>query len=110
MNKRLDLASLRYQEVLDSDMDRRAIEGVDSLLHYKGEIFGHERQYSDDLLMFRRKQRDPSFCDNFVVNVNHQDPRVTSLVYNFPPGLEVPARFQSQPPTPEPVTDAEYRE
>ena len=48
--KRLDLASLRYQEVLDAEIDRRAVEGIDKPIYYKGEKVDTVKEYSDNLL------------------------------------------------------------
>ena len=101
--KRFNMASLRYQETLDAEIDRRGVEGIDKPIYYKGEKVDTIKEYSDNLLMFRRKKLDPSYRDNYTPTVNPQDIKVTSITFNFPPGIEPPA-------APEPVTEAEVRE
>ena len=101
--KRFNMASLRYQETLDVEIDRRAVDGIDKPVYYKGEKVDTVKEYSDNLLMFRRKKLDPSYRDNYVVNVGTKDIKVTSITFNLHPSVALP-------PAPEPVTDAEYRE
>ena len=101
--KRREMALQVYDDMLDAEIDRRAVEGVDKPVIYKGEITGTYKEYSDNLLMFRRKQRDPRFRDNFTVHVDNKDINVTSITFNLHPSV-------APPPAPEPVTDAEHRE
>lgn len=111
--KRREAALRVYDDMLDAEIDRRAVEGVEKPIHYKGERVDTVREYSDNLLMFRRKQRDPSFRDNFTVNVDTKDIKVTSITFNLHPGIEPPPGFQNPqapPPVPEPVREAEVRE
>lgn len=51
--------------VLEKEIHRRAVEGVDRKLHFRGQVFDTERQYSDNLLMFRAKRLDPAYKDNY---------------------------------------------
>ena len=102
-SKRFNMASLRYQETLDAEIDRRGVDGIDKPVYYKGERVDTVKEYSDNLLMFRRKKLDPTYRDNYVVNVGTKDIKVTSITFNLHPSV-------APPPAPEPVTDAEYRE
>jgi hypothetical protein len=45
---------------LAAEAQRRAVEGVDEPVFYKGEVAGHIRRYSDTLLIFLLKARDPA--------------------------------------------------
>ena len=62
--RRWDMALQVYQDTLDAEIDRRAVAGVVKPVFYKGEKVGTVREYSDNLLMFRRKKLDPSYRDN----------------------------------------------
>ena len=95
--KRFDMASLRYQETLDAEIDRRAVEGIDKPIYYKREKVDTIKEYSDNLLMFRRKKLDPTYRDNYDPQVVKQDIKVTSIVFNLHPDAVLP-------PAPEPVT------
>ena len=77
---------------VELEINRRALEGIDKPLHYKGEIFGHERQFSDNLLMFRAKKLDPSYRDNYDPRPTHQEIKVTSITYNMPAGVAPPVQ------------------
>lgn len=46
-------------ERLETEADRRAYEGVEEAVYYKGEVVGSKRMYSDNLLMFRLKGLKP---------------------------------------------------
>ncbi len=112
--KRREMALQVYDDMLDAEIDRRAVEGVDKPVIHKGEITGTYKEYSDNLLMFRRKQRDPSYRDNYTTEIttNKTDVRITKItvrsVHDLPMVDQVPEVREL--PAPEPVTDAEYRE
>ena len=101
--KRRAMAIQVYEDMLDAEIDRRGVEGIDKPIYYKGEKVDTVKEYSDNLLMFRRKKLDPAYRDNYAPPVNPQDIKVTSIVYNLHPSV-------APPPAPEPVTDAEYLE
>ena len=63
---RRDQAAIIAMGVLEREILRRAVEGTDRDVYYKGQVVGQERQYSDNLLMFRAKKLDPSYKDNYV--------------------------------------------
>ena len=48
-----------YAEKLEAEADRRAYEGVDEPVFYKGKECGKVRKYSDTLLIFRLKALRP---------------------------------------------------
>lgn len=57
---------------LEAEAQRRAIEGVDKPVVYQGEITDSYKEYSDTLLIFLMKGRDPAkFRDN--VNLTNSD-------------------------------------
>src|SRR5918996_5507340 len=70
--KRFEMALARYNERLDAEIDRRGIEGVDKPLVFRGQITrdgnGNPvtiKEYSDNLLMFKKKKLDPAYKDNY---------------------------------------------
>ena len=100
--KRRQMAIQVYEDMLDAEIDRRAVEGIDKPIYYKGEKVDTVKEYSDNLLMFRRKKLDPSYRDNYAPAVNPQGIKVTSITYNLAPGVE--------PSVAQPVMEAEVRE
>ena len=52
-------AKQAYVERLEAESDRRAVEGYDQPVFYKGEQCGTTKKYSDSLLMFRLKAEAP---------------------------------------------------
>ena len=62
-----DEALEEARELLEAEARRRASVGVEEPVFYKGEIVGHIRKYSDNLLMFLLKAHWP---DKFRENVS----------------------------------------
>lgn len=60
-------------EALIDEVRRRATDGVEEPVFQGGKLVGHVRRYSDILLMFLVKQRDPSFRENHRVEVTGRD-------------------------------------
>jgi hypothetical protein len=60
-------------QVLEDEALRRAVHGVDEPVFQKGEQVGTIRRYSDNLLMFLLKKRDPSYRENARLEVTGQD-------------------------------------
>lgn len=56
-------------EALVDEARRRAVDGVEEPVFQKGELVGTVRRYSDNLLMFLIKQRDPAFRDKHRVEL-----------------------------------------
>lgn len=48
-----------YDDTLEIEADRRAVQGVRKPIWYKGERIGYERQYSDSLLLKRLQATKP---------------------------------------------------
>ena len=68
-----DEALEEARELLEAEARRRAAIGVEEPVFYKGEIVGHIRKYSDNLLMFLLKAHWPEkFRDNYAVE--HRGP------------------------------------
>ena len=64
-------AQQRYCDRLEREIDRRAVEGWEEPVHYKGERVDLVRKYSDNLLMFRTKAVMPErYRDNSAVQVS----------------------------------------
>ena len=63
-----DEALEEARELLEAEARRRAAIGVDEPVFYKGQVVGHIRKYSDNLLMFLLKAHWPEkFRDNYAV-------------------------------------------
>lgn len=56
-------------DILVDELHRRAVDGVEKPVFYQGKQVGFVREYSDNLLMFLMKRRDPEYRDNFTQNV-----------------------------------------
>lgn len=61
---------------LESEARRRAFEGVEEPVFYKGEICGYIRRYSDSLIMFMLKAYRPQFRDRVTIDVNAVDSEI----------------------------------
>jgi hypothetical protein len=59
-------------DTLVDEVRRRALEGVEEPVYQKGELVGHVRRYSDVLLMFMVKQRDPSFREGAQIHIDQR--------------------------------------
>ena len=60
-------------DALEEEALRRGVEGVLEPVWYNGEIVGHRRKYSDNLLMFMLKGRRPeTFRDNASIEHSGQ--------------------------------------
>ena len=56
-------------ETLRDELRRRAVDGVENPVYYQGTRVGSTKYWSDNLLMFEMKRRDPEYRDGGV-NVN----------------------------------------
>jgi hypothetical protein len=63
-------------DALESEARRRAFEGIQEPVFYKGEICGHIRRYSDSLIMFMLKAYRPQFRDRVLIDVNAVDAEI----------------------------------
>ncbi len=54
-------------DLLKAEAWRRAVNGIDKPVYYKGEVVGSITKYSDRLLMFLLKAHDPKFRDGSKV-------------------------------------------
>ena len=55
-------------DVLRDEVRRRAVDGVEEPVFQRGELVGHVRKFSDVLLIFELKRRDPSYRDTVTVD------------------------------------------
>jgi hypothetical protein len=63
-------------DALEAEARRRAFEGIEEPVFYKGEICGHIRKYSDALIMFMLKAYRPQFRDRVLIDVNAVDSEI----------------------------------
>lgn len=61
-------ALMDYVAILETEADRRAVEGVAEPVYYEGEIVGTKQKFSDPLLMFRLKGLYPDRYKDRVEN------------------------------------------
>ncbi len=70
-----DNAFEEFIDTVEAEVKRRAIEGVEKPIFYKGKRVdkGKVREYSDNLLMFYLKRYRPPFRDNHKIEVELGD-------------------------------------
>lgn len=69
-------------DTLEAEAQRRAVEGVDEPIYYKGVRVDTVKKYSDVLLMFLMKSHNPArFRDSS--NVEHSGPEGGPITFNF---------------------------
>ena len=87
-----DEAIEEARELLEAEARRRAAVGIDEPVFYKGEVVGHIRKYSDNLLMFLLKAHWPEkFRENVSIDqrVSGQDGGPIKTDHVFQPTQEV---------------------
>lgn len=109
--RRKELAAQTFLGKVEAEINRRAIQGTDKPVIYKGQITDTYKEYSDNLLMFRAKRIDPAYKDNYQpapATTNN-----TQIVFNFHPSVPAPAPdsvveqgASNSNQLPEPVTDS----
>ena len=90
--KRLADAKILALGVVESEIHRRAVEGIDHPVIHHGVITDTYKEYSDNLLMFKGKRLDPAYKDNYDSRPTHQEIKVTSITYNMPAGVTPPVQ------------------
>ncbi len=60
-------------EVFEAELRRRAIEGVEEPVYQGGALVGHVRKFSDTLLIFSLKRRNPAYRDNHRLELTGAD-------------------------------------
>jgi len=88
--KRRALADRSALGVVEAEVHRRAIEGIDHPVIHQGVITDTYKTYSDNLLMFRAKRLDPSYRDNHDDRARENIPAQTVINIIVPPGAEPP--------------------
>ena len=63
--KQFQSASSIATLVLEDEVIRRAVHGVEEPVYYEGKVVGGIRKFSDVLLMFKLKQLKPEYRENF---------------------------------------------
>jgi len=59
-----------YCELIDAEIHRRAIDGVDKGVYFKGSRVDTEKVFSDRLLEMLAKANDPKYRDHLNVDAN----------------------------------------
>jgi hypothetical protein len=67
----MDITKERTVDVLEAEAIRRAVDGVEKGIYYKGELVATEVQYSDKLLLEALKARNPDYRTKVT---EHQGP------------------------------------
>ncbi len=91
--KRRALADRSALGVVEAEINRRAIEGVDHPVIHQGVITDTYKTYSDNLLMFRAKRLDPNYRDNYSDKQESGAPPVTQIIINLAPGVTMPEQI-----------------
>lgn len=66
----IDAAYEEFKAKLETELFRRAHDGVEKPIFYKGVIVGHIVEYSDTLLLATMKKHDRAYRDKLDANVN----------------------------------------
>jgi hypothetical protein len=74
---------LQHLDRMAAEADRRGIEGIEKGIYWQGDRVATERQYSDNLLMFRMKRLDPAYRDSNQIQINNNQVDVKRIVYHF---------------------------
>jgi len=59
-----------YSDVLEAELIRRALKGVKKPVFQKGLLIGHERVYSDSLMMLAIKAKRPEYKDKLALDAH----------------------------------------
>jgi len=65
--------------VLEDEAQRRAIEGTEKPVYQGGKLVGTVREYSDTLLIFLLKGKNPKYRDNHRVELTGKDGEAISI-------------------------------
>jgi hypothetical protein len=63
--RRREMALERFMGKVEAEIERRAIEGIDEPVYWRGQRVDTIKKYSDNLLMFRAKRLEPAYKDNY---------------------------------------------
>jgi hypothetical protein len=93
-----DDALAQGTEALEDEARRRAAEGWEEPVFQRGELVGHVRKYSDNLLIFLLKARDPGrFRESVQVNAGGEMTFVLDSLLERARGLGAPADVELGP-------------
>ena len=97
-------AQQRSLDVIEQEIIRRGVKGHKEPLVYQGKLTGqHVRRYSDLLLMFLAKRRDPQYRDNYGAQVGIMAQGQVQIMF------AAPATADQAPQLAEKVVDADYQ-
>lgn len=89
-----ELAKQHTLDVIEAEIIRRGVKGYKEPIVYQGKITGHVRRYSDNLLMFLAKRRDPAYRDNYNLGVMASGDVTVQLQIPRPPSSPVARQEQ----------------
>ena len=106
------VAQERSLDVIEQEIIRRGVKGFKEPIIYQGKVTGHVRRYSDNLLMFLAKRRDPLYRDNPQLALGLKAGGDIRVHLNVPrPGQEPSASEKKRPKVQiDPAIDVEARE
>jgi hypothetical protein len=91
-----DEAVNRGLDALEAEARRRAYEGVDEPVFYKGVVCGHIRRYSDSLIMFMLKAYRPQFRDRVTIDVNAVDAEIERRLAELAAGSQTASTGETE--------------
>jgi hypothetical protein len=91
-----DEAVNRGLDALEAEARRRAFEGIEEPVFYKGEVCGFVRRYSDALIMFMLKAYRPQFRDRVLIDVNAVDSEIERRLATMAQRGEAPALGETE--------------
>lgn len=81
----LKVADEMFNDKIEAEIDRRAIEGIKKGVYYKGELVHTELEYSDTLLIFRAKARMPEkYKERSETNIRSDVPFIFNMNIQAP--------------------------
>mgnify|MGYP001112074596 CR=1 FL=1 len=78
-----EVAHERSLATIESEIIRRAVEGYEEPVFYQGKQVSAVRKYSDNLLMFLAKRRDPNYRDNNQTQIGIWGADGSQVAVNF---------------------------
>ena len=93
---------MRSIDILEAEAVRRAVEGTEEDVYHQGKVVGTRKKYSDNLMMFLMKERNPRYKDNWNPDTQGFSVGNVKIEFNIP---------RPEPPKlEEKAIDAEYTE
>ena len=65
----LELAKAAHADRLEAELIRRGVEGVPKGVWYKGQLVGHEQEYSDTALLAALRAKHPAYKEQKMMDM-----------------------------------------